>query len=175
MQPSNTLIYQTLLNATLMYYDRSKPSIVQTDASKYRLGTILIQSSHPIAFANKTLTDVETHYANIEHECLSVYFSVNKFHTYICGGDVTVHHDQKLLEMIQQKPIHVATPQLQHMLLHMQKYYYTIHYKPGEDMVLADCLSYSPHINSLPIPLAQNVQHVQLCNAELDIIQDSVE
>ena len=28
-------IYQTLLNGTLAYYDRSKPFIVQTDATKY--------------------------------------------------------------------------------------------------------------------------------------------
>ena len=43
-------------------------------------------------------------------------------------------------------------------------------------MVLANCLSCFPsHINSLPIPIAQNVLHVQLSNAELDIIQGSVE
>ena len=57
---------QTLLNATLMYYDRSKPVIVQTDASEYGLEAALIQSKCPIAFASKTLTDIETHYANIE-------------------------------------------------------------------------------------------------------------
>ena len=78
--------------------------------------------------------------------------------------------------MIQQKPIHVAPPQLQCMLLNMQKYDYTIQYKPGKDMVLADHLTCFPSlINSLPIPITQNVQHVQLSNAELDIIQGSVE
>ena len=62
------------------------------------------------------------------------------------------------------------------MLLCMQKYDYTIQYKPGKDMVLADHLSCFPsHINSLPIPIAQNVQHVQLSNAELYMILDSVE
>ena len=62
------------------------------------------------------------------------------------------------------------------MWLHVQKYDYTIQCKPGKDMVLADCLGQFPsHINSLPIPITQNVQHVQLSNAELDIIQGSVE
>ena len=43
---------------------------------------------------------------------------------------------------------------LQQMLLHMQKYDYTIHYKPGKDMVLADLLSCFPsNSNYLPIPL----------------------
>ena len=58
-------ICQTLLNATLTYYDRSKPVIVQTDTSEYGLGAALIQSGCPIPFTSKTLTDIETHYVNI--------------------------------------------------------------------------------------------------------------
>ena len=73
-------ICQTLLSATLLYYDRSKSVVVQTDASEYGLGTTLLQSGHPIAFASKTLTDVETCYMNIECEFLSVCFSLEKFH-----------------------------------------------------------------------------------------------
>ena len=76
-------VCQTLLNTTLMYYDRSKPIIVGMDASEYRLGTAIIQSRQPIAFISKTLTDVETCYANIERECLSVCFGLEKFHTYL--------------------------------------------------------------------------------------------
>ena len=103
-------ICQTHLNATLAYYDRSKPVVVQMDASKYGLGDTLIQSSCPIAFASETLTDVQTHYANIERECLSVCFGLEKFHSYIYGRHVTVENDYKLLEMIQHKPIHAAPP-----------------------------------------------------------------
>ena len=62
------------------------------------------------------------------------------------------------------------------MPLHMQKYDYTIHYKPGKDMVLADHLRCFPsNTNYLPIPLAKNIQHVQLSTADLDFIQGSVE
>ena len=46
--------------------------------------------------------------------------------------------------MIQQKPIHAAPPHLQCMLLCKQKYDYTIQYKPGKEMVLADHLSHFP-------------------------------
>ena len=55
-------ICQTLLNTTLAYYDWSKPVVVQTDAIEYGLGATLIQTRHPIAFASKMFTDVETHY-----------------------------------------------------------------------------------------------------------------
>ena len=101
-------ICQTLLNAILTYYYRSKPVIVQIAASKYGLGATLIQSGCPKAFSSKTLTDVKTHYANIERECLSVCFSLEKFHTYLYGRHVIMQNDHKPLEMIQQKPIHVV-------------------------------------------------------------------
>ena len=108
LQCHKAWIYQTLLNATPAYYDWSKPVVVQTDASKYELGAALIQSGCPIVFASKTLADIETCYTDIEQECLSVCFNLEKFHTYIHGRHVTVENKYKLLEMIQHKPIHVA-------------------------------------------------------------------
>ena len=108
---------------------------------------------------------------NIERECLSVCSGLEKFHTYIYGRHVIVENDHKPLEMIQHKPIHVDPPRLQWMLLCMQKYDYTIHYKAVKDMVLADCLSHFPsNSNYFPIHLAKNIQHVQLSTADLDII-----
>ena len=91
-------ICQTLLNTTLMYYDRSKPVTVQMDVSKYRLGTALIQSGLPIAFTSKMLIEFKTCYTNIERACLLVCFGLEKFHTYLYGRHVTVQNDHKLLE-----------------------------------------------------------------------------
>ena len=146
-------ICQTLLKVTLAYYDRTKPAMIQTDASEFGLGASLLQGGWPIAFASKTLTDIESCYANIERECLSVCFGLEKFHTYIYGRHVLIENDHKPLEMIQHKPIHVSCPRLQWMLLHMQKYDYTIVYKPCKDMVLADCLSHFPsNTNIFPYP-----------------------
>ena len=73
--------------------------------------------------------------------------------------------------MIQQKPFHVAFPCLQCMLPCMQKYDYTIRFTPGKEMVLADhlCCLHS-HKETLPIPIAQNIKHVQLFTAKLDAI-----
>ena len=106
-------ICSTLLKTTLAYYDHTKPVEIHTDASKYGLGAALMQNNRAIAFACKTLTDVETRYANIEHECLSVVFGLEKFHTYIYGCQMTVFSDHKPLEMIQKKTIHAAPPHLQ--------------------------------------------------------------
>ena len=65
-------ICQTLLNTTLTCYDRSMPVIVQMDVSKYGLGAALKKSGWPITFDSKTLTDVETCYANIKRVSVSV-------------------------------------------------------------------------------------------------------
>ena len=154
-------ICNTLLKTTLAYYDRHQPLTVHTDASEYGLGAALLQNNRPIAFASKTLTDVETHYANIERECLSVVFGLERFHTCIYGRHITVYNDHKPLEMITMKPIHAAPPRLQCMLLRLQHYDYTLLYKPGKEMVLADRLSRFPsRKETSPIELHQNIQHV---------------
>ena len=136
-------ICNTLLKTTLAYYNRTQPLTIQTDTSEYGLGTALLQNNRPIAFASKTLTDVETRYANIECECLSVVFGLEKFHTYIYGRHITVFNDHKPLEMITKKPIHAASPRLQRMFLLLHKYDYTL-YKSGKEMTLADRLSRFP-------------------------------
>ena len=70
LQHLKAWICHTLLNTTLAYYNQSRPVVVQTDASKYGVGATLIQSGHPIAFASKMLTDVETCCMNIDRECV---------------------------------------------------------------------------------------------------------
>ena len=54
------------------------------------------------------------------------------------------------------------------MLLHMHKYHYTIQYKPGKGMILATK-------ELLPIPIHQNIQHIQLSTQELDAICGAIE
>ena len=164
-------ICQTLLNTMLAYFEQSKLIIVQTDATKYGLSVALIQCSRPIAFASKTLTDVETCYANIERDHLSVCCGLEKFHTSLYSRHVIIENDYKFLEMIQHKPIHAIPPRLQCMLLHIQKYCYTIQYKPSKDMILAEHLSQFPSAKeSLPIPIHKNIQHIQLFTHELDAV-----
>ena len=128
-----------------------------------------MQCSRPIAFASKTLTNVKTSYVNIERECLSVCFGLEKFHTHLCGRHILLEKDFKPVEMIQHKPIHATPPRLQCLLLCMQKYHYTIQYKPNKDMILANCLSWFPSAKeSLLIHIHQNIQHVQLSTHEHD-------
>ena len=50
----------------LVYFDPSKPTTLQVDASQKGLGATLMQEGRPIAFASKSLTQSEQKYAQIE-------------------------------------------------------------------------------------------------------------
>ena len=163
-----------LLRTILPYYDHTQSLILQTDTSKYGLSTALIQNNRPIAFASKTLTDVETRYAIIERECLSVYFGLERFHTYVYGKHVMVQNDHKPLEMIQRKPIHAAPPRLQCMLLGLQKYDCTINIFQAKIWSWQTGYQGS-HKNNNLIELQQNIHTINFNSDHLDIIKGATE
>ncbi len=70
----------------LCYYDPSKPTSVQTDASGIGIGAALLQENGPIAFASKALTQTEQNYVNIEREMLAVVYACKHFHHYLFGA-----------------------------------------------------------------------------------------
>lgn len=80
---------------TLTYFNPRKGIILQVDNSLKGLGATLIHENKPVAFASKSLTDVETRYANIERELLVVVYGCEKFHTYLFGHCFTVQSDHK--------------------------------------------------------------------------------
>ena len=53
-------ICNTLLKTTLLYFDCTKPMVIQTDASDCGLGAAVLQDGKPFAIASKTFTDIET-------------------------------------------------------------------------------------------------------------------
>ena len=105
------------------------------------LGAAILQDDKPITLASKSLSEVESRYANIERELLGVVYGCERFHTYLYGRSFTVHTDHKPLESIHLKHLMSAPPRLQRMLLRLQPYNLTIKYKPGKEMYIADCLS----------------------------------
>ena len=130
----------------LRYYDRNLPVTVQVDASLRGLGACLIQK-------HKSLTDVETRYANIERELLAIVFACQCFSTYLLGRTFVAESDHKPLEVIAMKNLVNAPPCLQRMLLELQRYDVTIKYQPGKEMQLADALSRCPARASQEIKL----------------------
>ena len=135
---------------------------IQVDASGKGLGAALIQDDGPVAFASKVLTPTEQRYSNNERELLACVFCAEHFRTYVFGRHFTIESDHKSLEQISMKNLADAPVHLQRMLLRLQDYDFTIKYRPGEEMVIADTLSrYSPE-DTPEILLDISVNHVYI-------------
>ena len=129
---------------TLAFYNPEKELILECDASECGLGAALFQGGRPMAFASRTLSDPERRYAQIEKEMLAVGYGLTRFHHYTYGQDVRVISDHKPLESIVKKPLAKAPRRIQNRLLQAQYYSYSLEYRAGKDIPVADTLSRAP-------------------------------
>ena len=150
----------------LAYYDVTAPVILQVDASDYGLGAALLQPSkhhdsstldesclQPVAYSSKSLTPTEQRYAQIEKECLAIVEAFNKFDQWLLGkADITVHTDHQPLQSIFQKDLASAPKRLQKMMLFLQRYNFTVTYRKGSSLYLADTLSRAPYRGEATTP-----------------------
>ena len=96
----------------LRFFDVQKPVTISCDASPTGLGEVLLQGGCPVAYASRSLTDVESRYAKIEKELLAVLFILERFNQYTYGKKVHVESDHKPLEEIVKKPLATAPPKI---------------------------------------------------------------
>ena len=132
----------------LVHYDVSKPIKLYCDASPYGVGACMMHvingKEQPIAYASRTLTPAEKHYAQIEREALAIVFGVKKFNQYLYGRQfILVTDHQPLCKLFGHKegvrPLAAAC--MQRWSLILSTYSYKIEYIPGSSNKCADCLS----------------------------------
>ena len=80
----------------LAYYNPSKPTILQTNASCKGLAACLLQNEKPVYFASKVLTEMQKGYLAIDLESLAVAWVMEKFHHFLYGNEFTLETDQNL-------------------------------------------------------------------------------
>ena len=125
----------------LKYFSPEGQTTLQVDSSEFGLGACLMTNGQPVQFASRALTETERNYAQIEKEMLAIVFGLERFERFCYGRAVLVESDHKPLQAIHQKNLLSAPKRLQRMLLRTQKFDYTVVYKKGTEMVLADTLS----------------------------------
>ena len=130
----------------LQYPDFSKPFIVSCDASNYGIGGVLNQNfdgkNLPIAYASRTLSDVEVNYATIEKELLAILFSVETFRPYLYGRRFTLETD--LRPHVWLHNVKNPNSKLVRWRYRLNEYDYEIIYKKGITNSNADALSRNP-------------------------------
>ena len=91
----------------LSYFDKTFNTFLVVDASPIGLGAVLVQENprnsediRIIAFASRSLSDVERRYSQIEKECLAIVYGCKMFHIYLYGRSFIVDSDATALEYI---------------------------------------------------------------------------
>lgn len=128
---------------TLGYYDIDDRTQLIADASPVGLGAVLIQVNEHgpriIAYASKSLSDVEKRYAQIEKEALALVWAVERFHFYLFGREFELITDHKPLEAIF-KPRSKPCARIERWVVRLQAYKAKVIFRPGK-MNIADSLS----------------------------------
>ena len=85
----------------LALYDPKAMTKVLADASSFGIGAVLLQKTEngwrTVAFASRSMTEVERRYAQIEKEAVACTWACEKFADYLLGATLTVETDQKPL------------------------------------------------------------------------------
>ena len=133
----------------MAHYDPSAPTQLRVDASPVGLGAVLTQTqdgvTRPIAYASRTLSNVERRYSQTEKEALAVVWGCEKYHLYLYGTEFTIYTDHKPLEVIY-IPKRKPPARIERWALRLQPYRFQIQYIPGRKNP-ADVLSRLPLSN----------------------------
>lgn len=119
--------------------DFSQPFTVETDASQFGIGAVLMQNKRPIAYLSQKLGSKNQGLSTYEKALLALISAVTKWRLYLIGSTFTIKTDQISLKHLLEQKIHTA---LQHRgLSKLLGFHYTIEYKKGVENKVADALS----------------------------------
>ena len=141
---------------------------LQTDASNYAVGAVLIQydeskEKQPIAFISRALNDCEICCSITEKEALALVWAVDKLHSYLYGKHFHAFVAHRPLKHIF-KPRSKLNAKLFRWQLHLRNYSFAIHYQKGAESI-ADFLSRIRHEES-----SNNVNYKNVTNGYCNFI-----
>jgi len=144
--------------------------IVYCDASRVRLGYVLMQHGKVIAYASRQLKKHERNYPTHDLEMAAVMFSLKIWRHYLYGETCEIFTDHKSLKYIfQQGDLNLRQSRWMELL---KDYDCTIQYHPGKANVVVDALSRKSsrslaHIQEVRRPLIKELH--ELVDEESDL------
>lgn len=164
-------------------YD-GRPFVVECDASDEGVGAALLQlqddnTTRPLAFAGRGLTDSEKKYGISERECLWMVYALQQFKTFIDNQHVIVKTDHSAPTWLKDK-VRLGNRRLHMWALVLQQAFPDIRYSPGHTMTLADPLSRCDAVEApeaflaeMALPGSGQPEHVHRINS-LNIVQQDL-
>ena len=123
--------------ATMAYFDPCKETELTTDASPVGLSAILSQRTpgqndrQVVAYASRSLSDVERRYSQTEKEALAIVWAIERLHLYLYGKQFTLYTDCKPVQMIFSNARSKPPARIERWNLRLQGYNFRIVYTKG--------------------------------------------
>ena len=146
----NVLKDELSSNRVLALYNPKRETIVSADASSFGLGSVLIQRQlsgemRSVAYANRSMTDTERRYAQIEKEALATTWALENWADLLIGMHFRVETDHlPLVPLLSTKLLGELPIRIQHFRMRLMRYSFSIEHVPGKYLYTAGALSHAP-------------------------------
>ena len=119
--------------------DFSQPFVVETDASNFGIGAVLVQNGRPVAFYSHGLPQMKAPKSAYEIELLAIVMAVQKWKHYLTHRPFMIRSDQMSLKYLwEQKEI---PSQYAKWLVKLMGFQFTVEYREGRTNKVANALS----------------------------------
>lgn len=119
--------------------DFTKPFIVETDASGFGLGAVLLQGQQLVAYYSQVLGPRARLKSIYEKELMAIVFAILKWRPYLLGRRFIVRTDQQSLKFLLEQRI--VGVEYQKWITKIMGYDFDIQYRSGASNRVADALS----------------------------------
>lgn len=127
----------------LRHFDPKLPLELHTDASQDGVGATLMhpegETTLPVAYASRRLSQAELKYTTTEKECIAVVWATKHFRQFLWGRKFTIVVDHHALCWLDKNKD--VSGRLGRWALKLMEFEYTIRHKQGKLHVVPDCLS----------------------------------
>eukprot|EP00253_Pinus_taeda_P029521 PITA_29521 len=137
--------------------DLQQPFEIETYASDYAMGAVLMQHGKPICYHYDTFTSAIVNYPTYDKELYALVQSVKKWKCYLMGKETIIHTDHQPLQYLHSQ---TKLQQSRHYrwMGFLQQFHLVIRYKKGIHNKVADMLS-RPIINASTILKHNSLLH----------------